>query len=94
MMVPLMTALPNARGKGLSASVGRPAPQTASLALALGAAVAALSGAWPALIGAPLGAWVVAAIAKRKIGGQTGDILGACQQCAETCALICLVAFL
>jgi adenosylcobinamide-GDP ribazoletransferase len=94
MMVPLMTALPNARGTGLSASVGRPAPQTASLALALGAAVAALSGAWPALIGAPLGAWAVAAIAKRKIGGQTGDILGACQQCAETCALICLVAFL
>ena len=69
-------------------------PQTASLALALGAAVAALSGAWPALIGAPLGAWAVAAIAKRKIGGQTGDILGACQQCAETCALICLVAFI
>ena len=94
MMVPLMTALPNARGTGLSASVGRPAPQTASLALALGAAVAALSGAWPALIGAPLGAWAVAIVAKRKIGGQTGDILGACQQCAETCALICLVAFL
>ena len=94
MMVPLMTALPNARGKGLSASVGRPAPQTAILAVALGGAIAALSGAWPALIGAPLGALAVAIIAKRKIGGQTGDILGACQQCAETCALICLVAFL
>ena len=93
MMVPLMTA-PNARGTGLSASVGRPAPQTAILAVALGGAIAALSGALPALIGAPLGALAVAIIAKRKIGGQTGDILGACQQCAETCALICLVAFL
>ena len=93
-MVPLMTALPNARSKGLSASVGRPTLQTAILAVALGGAIAALSGAWPALIGAPLGALAVAIIAKRKIGGQTGDILGASQQCAETCALICLIAFL
>jgi len=89
-----MTALPNARGKGLSASVGRPATQTAFMAVILGGAIAAVSGAWPALIGAPLGALAVAAIAKRKIGGQTGDILGASQQCAETCALIGLIALL
>ena len=94
MMVPLMTALPNARGKGLSASVGRPATQTAFMAVILGGAIAAGSGAWPALIGAPLGALAVAAIAKHKIGGQTGDILGASQQCAETCALIGLIALL
>ena len=93
-MVPLMTALPNARGEGLSASVGRPAHQTAIVAVALGGAIAALTGAWPALIGAPLGGLAVAAIAKRKIGGQTGDILGASQQCAETCALISLIALL
>ena len=93
-MVPLMTAMPNARSKGLSASVGRPIMLTAILAVALGGVIAVLSGAWPALIGAPLGGLAVAAIAKRKIGGQTGDILGASQQCAETCALISLIALL
>ena len=93
-MVPIMAALPNARSQGLSASVGRPSLQTAILAVALGWTIAILSGAWPALIVAPFGGLAVAAIAKHKIGGQTGDILGASQQCAETCALICLVALL
>jgi adenosylcobinamide-GDP ribazoletransferase len=93
-MVPIMAALPNARSQGLSASVGRPSLQTAILAVALGGTIAIFSGAWPALIGAPFGGLAVAAIAKHKIGGQTGDILGASQQCAETCALICLVALL
>jgi adenosylcobinamide-GDP ribazoletransferase len=64
------------------------------MAVILGGAIAAVSGAWPALICAPLGSLAVAATAKRKIGGQTGDILGASQQCAETGALIGLIALL
>jgi adenosylcobinamide-GDP ribazoletransferase len=39
-----------------------------------------------------LGLW--AAIAMRKIGGQTGDILGASQQLTEIAALIALTASL
>jgi len=34
---------------------------------------------------------VVGVIAKRKIGGQTGDVLGATQQLAEVIALICVI---
>ena len=85
-----MAALPNARGGGLAQTVGRPAAATVALcgalALAIGLALcgpaalalalaALVAGAWPAWLG-----W-------RRIGGQTGDILGACQQMAEVAAL-------
>ena len=90
-MVPVMTWLPNSRTSGLSAQVGRPSVSTAVLALGVGSVVALLTGAWPAILGAALAAFAVAAIAKRKIGGQTGDVLGAAQQLAEVVALICVL---
>ncbi|MGO1073976.1 adenosylcobinamide-GDP ribazoletransferase [Inquilinus sp. CA228] len=34
-----------------------------------------------------LGAWVLAGLARRRIGGQTGDVLGAAQQLAEVAVL-------
>jgi len=49
------------------------------VALPLALALAAVSGGW-------------AAVARAKIGGQTGDILGATQQLAEIAALLVLVA--
>ena len=85
-------ALPAARTDGLGASAGR--PESAGTALALGiAAVLALVGLG---IGAGLVAFVAAAIvmaaigalAKRQIGGQTGDVLGAIEQGGETAMLL------
>ena len=94
-MVALMHALPPARAGGLSRSVGTPPRATLVLAcaIALGATLL-LVGPWAlplvlTLGGVSLG-W--AAIAMAKIGGQTGDILGAAQQLAEITVLLTLLA--
>ena len=92
-MVPVMTWVENAKSSGLSAQVGSPSVPTAILAVTVGASVAMLSGAWPAIFGGAIAALTVSAIAKRKIGGQTGDILGATQQLAEVYALIFVITF-
>jgi adenosylcobinamide-GDP ribazoletransferase len=88
-MAVLMAALPNARDKGLSHSVGRPSLAAAGiavvLALVLAAPLGGLAGAMVA--GVIVASLWVALLARARIGGQTGDILGACQQMAELCAL-------
>lgn len=58
--------------------------------LAFWAGPAGLAG----LAGAGLGAWLVARLAWRRIGGQTGDVLGAAQVSAELCCLLVLAALL
>lgn len=97
LMPVLMAALPNARGTGLSQSVGRPAPQAVTLGLGLAAVLALLLAGWAVLIPALLAVLAVlglAALARAKIGGQTGDILGAAQQLAEITCLLALSAAL
>lgn len=93
-MVGLMAALPNARSDGLSQSVGRPPSNTAWLAIAFGIGFAILCG-YPWLILITLIATLICgAIARTKIGGQTGDILGATQQINEIvllCAVVTMV---
>lgn len=97
-MAVLMAALPNARGTGLAQSVGRPERATAWVAVGLAMAIAmVLAGFWAALaMSAVLGmvtlwlAWTALA----RIGGQTGDVLGAAQQLAEMAALVTLAAFM
>lgn len=95
-MVALMHLLPNARGKGLSASVGRPEKTMLGYAVIIGLAVSAIL---TGLAVVPLFIFLCGitaasyAIAKAKIGGQTGDILGASQQLAEVTALIVLASF-
>ncbi|MGH1367247.1 MAG: adenosylcobinamide-GDP ribazoletransferase [Maritimibacter sp.] len=98
-MVVLAAALPNARGKGLSHSVGRPPQNAALLAVTLALLLSWLvTAALPltvfltAILTVSLTTIAVAAIAKRKIGGQTGDILGATQQLCESAALLALAA--
>ncbi|WP_116131454.1 adenosylcobinamide-GDP ribazoletransferase [Tropicimonas sp. IMCC34043] len=89
-MVGVMAALPNARDGGLSRGIGRPRTATAVLAamLALGLSVAVAGPAALALaLVAVAAAAGSAAIARAKIGGQTGDILGATQQMAEIACL-------
>jgi adenosylcobinamide-GDP ribazoletransferase len=41
---------------------------------------------------AGLASWGLTRLAREKIGGQTGDVIGACQQVAEIAALVALVA--
>ncbi|MCZ0813391.1 MAG: adenosylcobinamide-GDP ribazoletransferase [Pseudomonadota bacterium] len=90
----LMAALPNARGSGLSHSSGPCPPQTAWLAAALAFALSLLLlgfGAISATLIAGLAALGVGMTAYRKIGGQTGDILGAAQQASEIAVLLLLL---
>ncbi|PID37164.1 MAG: adenosylcobinamide-GDP ribazoletransferase [Rhodobacterales bacterium] len=96
-MAALMAALPNARQSGLAHDTGRPSAKTATTGLVLAAAIALpLTGTAliAALFWGSLAALATAAIAKRKIGGQTGDILGACQQVTEITVLFALTAAL
>lgn len=96
----LALALPPARRDGLGAAQGRPAAATVLLALLLGIAVAAaalwatsLAEALAAAVPAALAAvWAMAALARRQIGGQTGDVFGAAQQVAEAAVLLTLAA--
>ncbi|MEM6896800.1 MAG: adenosylcobinamide-GDP ribazoletransferase [Pseudomonadota bacterium] len=87
-MVPLM-ALRQARPGGVSAAVGRPPAPTILLALALSALLLLpLGGAgFGVALTLAVTAAAVALIAQVKIGGQTGDILGASQQITEIAAL-------
>lgn len=96
-MVALMVWLPAARSGGLSQSVGRPAPDTLWLSLAVAAGVGLiLAGSWaiPAAMVVGLTTLVWGRIARVKIGGQTGDILGASQQLAEIGVLMTLAVIL
>ena len=92
-MPALMAALPHARDTGLSHAQGRAPRDTALTAAALAALGALLftGGTGIALsLLAALSALACAAIARSKIGGQTGDILGATQQVTEIALLIAL----
>lgn len=92
-----MLALPPARSDGLSCSVGTPAPWAAILSVGLGLMAAWLflgAGTAPVVLGMAIALVPVAVLARIKIGGQTGDVLGAAQQVAESAALLTLVAVL
>lgn len=96
-MAVLMAWLPNARATGLSQLVGRPAPKVAALAVLIGVAVGLALTGWLAVGMTVFAAFVtlgLGLIARAKIGGQTGDILGASQQLAEAAALCALAASL
>lgn len=94
-MVWVMQALPHARDTGLSQSVGRPTRSVALAAVALagviGAVLLGISIVWVALVSAAV-TLAVCAVARAKIGGQTGDVLGATQQIVEIAALTVLIA--
>ena len=81
-----------ARADGLAAAAGRPGSAAAIGAVIIGAAtaLAALGPSQGALaLGlAAIAVAAVAVLARRRIGGYTGDILGACQQVAETVILL------
>jgi len=90
----LMHALPHARQSGLSHAQGRPSLNAAALAAGLGFGIALLCLGWVAIKLALLmaiGSIALGTLAQRKIGGQTGDVLGASQQLSLLIAYLALV---
>ncbi len=94
-MVHVMHALPHAREGGLSSKTGRPSRDVMLAALAIAAVAALLFSGLAALwvaAAAGLASLAVRSIARSKIEGQTGDVLGATQQMTEAAVLVALVA--
>lgn len=96
-MVVLMAVMPHARRDGLSASVGRVGPLPALIAVGIAALTGVALLGWTGLLvlaAVAIAGLITARIAHIKIGGQTGDILGASQQIAEIAALMALATVL
>jgi adenosylcobinamide-GDP ribazoletransferase len=89
---PFMLFVAPARSDGLSAQAGRPPPGSAVAAAALGVFALTVSlgptAAVIALVVLAVAAIVMAWLTTRQIGGQTGDVLGALEQVAETLVLL------
>jgi len=95
--IPLLAAkMPFARADGLGKNAGRPTPNDAIVAAAIGAILALLllpiGTALLALIVAALAVVAVAWLAWRQIGGVTGDVFGAAEQAAEIAVLVTIAA--
>jgi adenosylcobinamide-GDP ribazoletransferase len=88
--------LPYAREDGLAANAGRPDAATAAIAGVLALIIALASLPWIEALAAALAAAASAAamalLARRQIGGQTGDVLGGAEQASETAILVLLAA--
>jgi adenosylcobinamide-GDP ribazoletransferase len=92
----LMRALPSVRPGGLAASVGVPSSMSSITALVFGTA-AVFWGLGDVLgllgfVAAAIGMVAVGALARRQLGGYTGDVLGAAQQVGEIILLLAAVA--
>lgn len=83
-----------ARIDGLGAGAGRPVPTQVLVAWLFGAGLGlTLTGLLPlamALAAVLSATWLTASLARRRLGGHTGDVLGACQQVAECICLLLL----
>lgn len=93
----LMAAMPPAREDGLSRMIGRPDGVQAALALLVAALVAAPLIGWallPVALALAVALLALGLWARAKIGGQTGDILGASQQLAEALCLGIIAAII
>jgi adenosylcobinamide-GDP ribazoletransferase len=90
-VVHAMHVLPMAREDGLAHAAGRPAQSRMLDTLAIGAAFLLLLGPLGAVLAAAaaMGATLaVERLARKHVGGQTGDVLGAVQQISEI-AILC-----
>jgi adenosylcobinamide-GDP ribazoletransferase len=89
--------LPPARSDGLGAAAGQPEQNPALIALGIGLVLAVIGIGLRAGLSAALATALIAAaigwLAQRQIGGQTGDVLGAIEQGAETVALLAAAAW-
>jgi adenosylcobinamide-GDP ribazoletransferase len=96
LLPPFMRYVPPARQEGLSSSAGTPPARSAAIAMGLGTVCLLLGfgfgGTIVALIVLGLITLALAALARRQIGGQTGDVLGALEQMAEAAILLIATA--
>ncbi len=97
-MPPAMLWLRPAAGTGLAATAGRPGAGGVTVAVCIGAVAAVIVPGLPeaaAAIAAAAGAaLLVAVLARRRLGGYTGDVLGAIQQASEVAVLLVIAAML
>jgi len=96
-MAAMMGWMAFARTDGIAAHIGRPPVWAVSLAIGLaliGGGAATGIAALPAILLAAVAMWAVGSFARAKIGGQTGDVLGATQVVGEIAALMALAAAL
>lgn len=96
-MVAVMSRMDMARSDGLAASAGKPASEAMAVALTLSALTAFLligAAGWVVLVMALIATLFMAWLAKRQIGGLTGDVLGAVQQVTEVAVLLSVVSVL
>jgi adenosylcobinamide-GDP ribazoletransferase len=94
----VMAWTPLARSDGLAAEAGRPEPAQAWFALGLGALTALIlldfGTAVAAMAAAGLAAGALVLLARARIGGYTGDVLGAIEQFGEVAVLLAVAASL
>ena len=83
LVVAVMQRAPLARSDGLAASAGRPTQATMLWALGLAGIIAVALAYFDGVVAMVVGAvvaWAITWLARRQIGGVTGDVLGAVQQ--------------
>ncbi|HEX4192031.1 MAG TPA: adenosylcobinamide-GDP ribazoletransferase [Stellaceae bacterium] len=97
MLPAALLKLDPARTDGLGAGAGRPEQKQVLIALTLALVIAVIATGFRAGLSATIVALIVALatgwLAQRQIGGQTGDVLGAIEQGAETAALLAAAAW-
>ncbi len=94
-MPAMMRWLPAARSDGLGAGAGVPAAQHVWTGIVIAIVLSVLLLTWSglvALIIAALAAFAVGLLARRQVGGHTGDVLGGTQQITELVFLLALAA--
>ena len=95
-VLPAFMLLPAARPDGLSSGAGQPPVQSVAIAIGFGVVALGLGfGAGGMLVGTVVLAAIVALfarLAREKIGGQTGDVLGALEQTAEGALMLIAAA--
>ena len=94
-MPALMLLTPPARDDGMAHSVAGQRPEPAMAAAAIAAALGLLLLGWsalPAILWAALITFGLSRLAMAKLGGHTGDVLGAAQQLTEIAILFSILA--
>ncbi len=90
-MIGMMLALAPARPDGLAASLGRVPAGPAAIGLAIAGAAVLLPHGARALFAAVLAGAVMVWLARRQVGGYTGDVLGAAEQAVECAVLVAML---
>jgi adenosylcobinamide-GDP ribazoletransferase len=94
----IMRSLPLARPNGLAVNAGRPTAaatyQGIGVALLISAFACGPGAALVSIVVAIVAAFLVSEVARRQIGGYTGDVLGAAQEVAQLAIFVNLVSLL